>query len=129
MTTFIYAAYGARAVLLRVTYDTAGFGQWVHQLQQRTAHNKGIVAIANKLARIAWAVLFKGEISTLVPSAHALRTAVEKMLRLQGAVRFPLFHRRGDDEMNLTGGPLRREQDERTFKQRAGKPELRNGLP
>jgi transposase len=61
VTTFIYAAYGARAVLLRVTYDTAGLGQWVHQLQQRTAHNKGIVAIANKLARIAWAVLSKGK--------------------------------------------------------------------
>jgi transposase len=48
-------------VLLRVKYDTAGLGQWVHQLEQRTAHNKVIVAIANKLARIAWAVLFKGE--------------------------------------------------------------------
>jgi transposase len=53
--------HGARAVLLRVKYDTAGLGQWVHQLEQRTARNKVIVAIANKLARIAWAVLFKGE--------------------------------------------------------------------
>jgi transposase len=53
--------HGARAVLLRVKYDTAGLGHWVHQLEQRTARNKVIVAIANKLARIAWAVLFKGE--------------------------------------------------------------------
>jgi hypothetical protein len=48
----------ARAVLLRVKYDTGGLGQWVHQLEARTARNKVIVAIANKLARIAWAVLF-----------------------------------------------------------------------
>jgi len=53
--------HGARAVLMRVKYDTAGLGQWVHQLEARTARNKVIVAVANKLARIAWAVLFKGE--------------------------------------------------------------------
>ena len=53
--------HGAQAVLLRVKYDTAGLGQWVHQLEQRMARNKVIVAIANKLARIVWAVLFKGE--------------------------------------------------------------------
>ena len=53
--------HGARAVLMRVKYDTAGLGQWVHQLEARTARNKVIVALANKLARIAWAVLFKGE--------------------------------------------------------------------
>jgi transposase len=52
--------HGARAVLLRVKYDTGGFGRWVHQLATRTARNKVIVAIANKLARIAWAVLSKG---------------------------------------------------------------------
>jgi transposase len=52
--------HGARAVL-QVKYDTGGFGRWVHQLEQRTARNKVIVAVANKLARIAWAVLFKGE--------------------------------------------------------------------
>jgi len=52
--------HGARAVLLRVRYDTGGFGRWVHQLAARTARNKVIVAIANKLARITWAVLSKG---------------------------------------------------------------------
>jgi len=51
--------HGARAVLLRVKYDTGGFGQWVHQLESRAPRNKVIVAIANKLARIAWAVLSK----------------------------------------------------------------------
>jgi transposase len=53
--------HGARAVLLRVKYDTAGLGHWVHQLEARAPRNKVIVAIANKLARIAWSVLFRGE--------------------------------------------------------------------
>jgi transposase len=52
--------HGARAVLLRVKYDTGGFGQWVHRLAQRAPRNKVVVAIANKLARIAWAVLSSG---------------------------------------------------------------------
>jgi len=52
--------HGARAVLLRVKYDTGGLGQWVHRLAQRAPRNKVVVAIANKLARIAWAVLSSG---------------------------------------------------------------------
>jgi transposase len=51
------ATRSARAVLFRVKYDTGGFGQWVRRLAQRAPHNKVVVAIANKLARIAWAVL------------------------------------------------------------------------
>ena len=41
----------------RVKYDSGGFGQWVHRLAQRAPSNKVVVAIANELARIAWAVL------------------------------------------------------------------------
>jgi transposase len=52
--------HGARAVLLRVKYDTGGFGQWVHRLAARAPRNKVIIAIANKLARIAWVVLSTG---------------------------------------------------------------------
>jgi transposase len=52
--------HGARAVLFRVKYDTAGLGQWVRRLSQRAPRNKVVVAIANKLARIAWAVLSSG---------------------------------------------------------------------
>jgi transposase len=53
--------HGARAVLLRVKYDTGGFGQWVHRLAQRAPRNKVVVAIANKLVRMAWAVLSSGK--------------------------------------------------------------------
>jgi len=52
--------HGARSVLFRVKYDTGGLGQWVRRLSQRAPHNKVVVAIANKLARIAWAVLSSG---------------------------------------------------------------------
>ncbi len=53
--------HGARAVLLRVKYNTGRFGQWVQELSARAPRNKVVVAIANKLARIAWAVLARGE--------------------------------------------------------------------
>jgi transposase len=59
--------HGARAVLLRVKYDTGGFGQWVHRLAQRAPRNKVVVAIANKLARMAWAVLSSGKDYRLQP--------------------------------------------------------------
>jgi transposase len=52
--------HGARAVLFRIKYDTGGFGQWVHRLTERAPRNKVVVAIANKLARMAWAVLSSG---------------------------------------------------------------------
>ena len=53
--------HGARAVLFRIQYDTGGLGPWVHRLSQRAPRNKVVVAIANKLARIAWAVLSSGK--------------------------------------------------------------------
>jgi hypothetical protein len=52
-TTFHLGALGEQG--------TGGFGQWVHQLEARAPRNKVVVAIANKLARIAWAVLFRAE--------------------------------------------------------------------
>ena len=52
--------HGARSVRFRVQYDTGGFGQWVRRLAQRAPSNKVVVAIANQLARMAWAVLSSG---------------------------------------------------------------------
>jgi transposase len=56
--------HGARAVLLRVKHDTAGLGHWVHQLEARAPRNKVIVAIANKLARIASGVVSRRRLQT-----------------------------------------------------------------
>ncbi len=62
--------HGARAVLLRVKYDTGRLGQWARELELRAPRNKVIVAVANKLARIAWAVLSSGnEYRAAAPAA------------------------------------------------------------
>jgi len=53
--------HGARSVLLRAPHDTSGLGRWVRQLAARAPSNKVAVALANKLARITWAVLAHGE--------------------------------------------------------------------
>ena len=54
--------HGARSVLLRA--KSAGvptpFQAWARTTQQRRGHNVAAVAVANKLARIAWAVLAHG---------------------------------------------------------------------
>ena len=63
--------HGARAVLWRVKYDTGALGQWAGQLQSRAAKNVVTVALANKLARIAWAVLSSGERYQMKPAAIA----------------------------------------------------------
>ena len=91
--------HGARAVLLRVKYDTGGFEQWVHRLAQRAPRDKVVVAIANatKLARMAWAVLSSGKrVSTSAAAASGRLMAVEKTPRLESTKRIPLFHRHGD---------------------------------
>lgn len=53
--------HGARAVLAQANRDKLTFGAWMSQLEQRVHRNVASVAVANKLARIAWAVLAKGE--------------------------------------------------------------------
>ena len=52
---------GARSVLQRRTSQAPGLKNWLTQLSGRTHQNVVIVALANKLARIAWAVLVKQE--------------------------------------------------------------------
>jgi transposase len=51
----------ARSVLwrARVAAPPTGFQRWAHSTQQRRGHNIAAVAVANKLARIAWAVWSK----------------------------------------------------------------------
>lgn len=57
-TLFIH---GARAVLQVKEKQSPGLSHWLIQLASRTHHNVAVVALANKLARIAWAVLAKSE--------------------------------------------------------------------
>jgi transposase len=53
--------HGARAAVLRVKREGSYLGQWMGGLETRAARNVVIVATANKLARISWAVLSSGE--------------------------------------------------------------------
>ena len=52
--------HGAQAAVLRVKRDKALFGAWLDRLDSRAHTNVVVVAMANKLARIAWAVLSSG---------------------------------------------------------------------
>jgi transposase len=53
--------HGARAAVYRTKRDQAPIGAWMDALERRAHKNVLIVAFANKLARIAWAVLSSGE--------------------------------------------------------------------
>jgi transposase len=53
--------HGARSVLARVKRSQHRFGGWLDRLEARSPRNVAIVALANKLARIAWAVLTSGQ--------------------------------------------------------------------
>jgi len=53
--------HGARTVLHLVRDRSAPITKWVDGLKERAHVNVAAVAMANKLARIAWAVLTKGE--------------------------------------------------------------------
>jgi transposase len=52
---------GAHSVLLQKTKQSAGLSIWLAQLTSRKRIQVATVALANKMARMAWAVLFKGE--------------------------------------------------------------------
>jgi transposase len=53
--------HGARSVHHCIARDEHAFGSWLSQLEQRSNSNVASVAMANKLARIAWVVLSRQE--------------------------------------------------------------------
>lgn len=53
--------HGARSVIQNVDRRAHRFGLWLTQLEQRAHGNVVAVSLANKLARIAWAVLRRAE--------------------------------------------------------------------
>ena len=54
--------HGARSVLLTSGKKTDSRSQWINKLKERRGHNCTVVALANKNARIALAILKKGEV-------------------------------------------------------------------
>ena len=57
-TLFIH---GARAVLRHSVNKRDRFSLWAQALLERRGHNKACVAVANKMARMAWVIMAKGE--------------------------------------------------------------------
>jgi len=53
--------HGARSVVRTAPNKTDSTNQWINQLRQRRGFNRATVAVANKNARIIWAVLKTGE--------------------------------------------------------------------
>jgi len=53
--------HGARAVVRTAVGKTDRFSQWVNALRERRGANRSIVAVANKNARVIWALLAKNE--------------------------------------------------------------------
>ena len=52
---------GARSVVQQRHNQAPGLSHWLEQLLGRTHQNVVIVALANKLVRMAWAVLCKNQ--------------------------------------------------------------------
>ena len=54
--------HGARTVVRTTARKTDPFNAWVNKLHERRGFNRATVAVANKNARIIWAVLRSGEV-------------------------------------------------------------------
>jgi len=54
--------HGARSVCLHVNRARHAWGEWITELKYRKPSNIATVAMANKLARIAWSVLNRNEV-------------------------------------------------------------------
>jgi len=53
--------HGARAAVRAAQRKTDARSRWINALVERRGHNKAVVALANKNARIVWALLSSGE--------------------------------------------------------------------
>jgi transposase len=64
--------HGARSCVTHLNREHDKIGEWLNQLEQRMHRNKVIVAFANKIARMVWAVLTKpGSLYERVDPAYA----------------------------------------------------------
>jgi transposase len=64
--------HGARSLLTHLHRRDHELGPWMTQLEQRAHRNVVTVAVANKLARIAWAVLARGDVYRPASAAAAV---------------------------------------------------------
>lgn len=50
-------AHGARAVVIQAARKDDSLSRWINRIREKRGWNKAVVAMANKLTRIGWAVL------------------------------------------------------------------------
>jgi transposase len=60
--------HGARAVLKNCSDKTGKLNLWLQALIERRGFNKAAVALANKNARILWAMATKGQVYQSLPA-------------------------------------------------------------
>jgi hypothetical protein len=73
---FVQAAWLVLVKLGASQWERYGLKSWIETAKKRLHHNVPAIALANKLARIAWAVLKKGRVFTCVKTdAMASRPA------------------------------------------------------
>ena len=53
--------HGSRAVVTQAARRDDPFSRWINALRKRPGMNVTVVAVANKTARVMWAMLAKGE--------------------------------------------------------------------
>jgi transposase len=63
--------HGARSALRSLAGKTTGLGRWITALMGRVHINVAVVALANKIARIVWAVLAGGVRFDVHRSVHS----------------------------------------------------------
>ena len=58
-------------------WDRYGFKSWIEAAKKRLHHNVLAIALANKLARIAWAVLHKGRVFECVKTNEEITSSLD----------------------------------------------------
>jgi hypothetical protein len=85
-------------VVMQMERNPSALGKWLTDLSERKHRNVTVVALANKMARIAWALLTRGPTTRLL-NWQLHRTRPGKDARLRG-----LGNRMRDSALFLASG-------------------------
>lgn len=99
--------HGARSALLQVAKHEHRRSKCAQILQSRAGHNKTLVAMANKTARIAWAMLRSGENYKMASPSGSGQQSAQK-LRMRGGRRDGVMARTAASQPARNDGLRRR---------------------
>ncbi|MEG7521547.1 MAG: transposase, partial [Chromatiales bacterium] len=49
--------HGARSVVMRAANKDDKLSRWINRIKEERGYNKAVVALANKMARMGWAII------------------------------------------------------------------------